>query len=286
MRNTSIESAKNSSSFASTEKSAAKKNISLNGRYSSMEEFVEKLSTEMLFHRYIHAIDWQNTARSSRVIVSVEAQDVYSSCENWNVEIYGLDRFTSIEVARAYIMACSLIKARGLSHDCQLRGAAKLWLTSEKADLDKTAQRFVNNLRDNMYYISMLLGLDEDQDNEVINLVYEYICSYRWGQNACVEAVSRVNTIEEKKAVLFAFASLDEVVENPTTSEYIKLVYDFMYSRIPEGAFEEFLKERTAFYEDADYLMRYSYSSEAWKDKLWFEYRESEYALEGILKTI
>lgn len=285
MRNTSIESAKNSSSFASTE-SAAKKNISLNGRYSSMEEFVEKLSTEMLFHRYIHAIDWQNTARSSRVIVSVEAQDVYSSCESWNVEICGLDRFTSIEVARAYIMACSLLKARGLNHDCQLRGAAKLWLTSEKADLDKTAQRFTNNLKDNMYYISMLLGLDEDQDNEVINLVYEYICSYRWGQNACVEAVSRVNTIEEKKAVLFAFASLDETVENPTTSEYIKLVYDFMYSRIPEGDFEKFLKERTAFYEDANYLMRYSYSSEVWRDKLWFEYRESECALEDVLKTI
>lgn len=131
MRNTSIESAKNSSSFASTE-SAAKKNISLNGRYSSMEEFVEKLSTEMLFHRYIHAIDWQNTARSSRVIVSVEAQDVYSSCESWNVGIYGLDRFTSIEVARAYIMACSLLRSRGLSHNCQLRGAAKLWLTSEE----------------------------------------------------------------------------------------------------------------------------------------------------------
>lgn len=220
MKNTTFESAKNSSSFASAE-CAAKKNISLNGRYSSMEEFVEKLSTEMLFHRYIHAIDWQNTARSSRVIVSVEAQDIYSSCESWNVEIYGLDRFTSIEVARAYIMACSLLKARGLSHNCQLRGAAKLWLTSERANLAKTAQRFINNFKDNMYYISMLLGLDEDQDTEVINLVYEYICSYRWGQNACIEAASRVASIEEKKAILFAFASLDEVVESPIISEYI-----------------------------------------------------------------
>lgn len=98
-----------------------------------MEEFVEKLSTEMLFHKYIHAIEWQNTARSSRVLVSVEAQDVYSSCESWNVEIYSLDHpFNSDDLANAWVMANNLLKEKGLSHNCQLRGVAEATLPEVK----------------------------------------------------------------------------------------------------------------------------------------------------------
>lgn len=165
MKNTTFESAADSQQFASTE-SAAKKNISLNGRYSSMEEFVEKLSTEMLFHKYIHAIEWQNTARSSRVLVSVEAQDVYSSCESWNVEIYSLDHpFNSDDLANAWVMANNLLKEKGLSHNCQLRGVEEATLPEVKRKMAVEAIKNLLNKVDFGYgfntYCKYAVGIEE-----------------------------------------------------------------------------------------------------------------------------
>ena len=137
MRNSTIESAKNLSSFASTT-GAAQKNTSLNGRYSSLEEFASRLAVEMLFHKYIHSIEWQNTARGNRVLVSVEAQNNYASCESWNVEVDGIN-FTSEDLTMAWIMAEKILKQRGLSHNCQLRGVAATSISAMRYKMAKEA---------------------------------------------------------------------------------------------------------------------------------------------------